>query len=102
MYPYTLRLSRRIYGVAAKEGRAIGVHSLCTQVIAPNRDPRMGRNGEGYSEDPYLCSKIAETMVMSIQDYDISANDKLIAFLCHYPGQSEPVSGFERIFQGVI
>lgn len=93
---WDMDLVRRIYGVAAKEGRAIGVHSLCTLVIEPNRDPRMGRNEEGYSEDPYLCSCIAESMVRSMQGYDISADDKLIAFLCHYPGQSEPISGFER------
>ena len=56
----------------------------------------MGRNEEGYSEDPYMCSRIAENIVRALQGYDISAPDKLIAFLCHYPGQSQPVSGFER------
>jgi len=89
-------LVKKIYTVAAKEGRSIGVHGLCTLVIEPNRDPRMGRNEEGYSEDPYMCSRIAENIVQAIQGYDISAPDKLIAFLCHYPGQSQPVSGLER------
>ena len=89
-------LVRQIYTVAAKEGKAIGVHGLCTLVIEPNRDPRMGRNEEGYSEDPYMCSQIAANIVQALQGYDISAPDKLVAFLCHYPGQSQPVSGFER------
>jgi beta-glucosidase len=89
-------LVRKIYTVAAREGRAIGVHGLCTLVIEPNRDPRMGRNQEGYSEDPYLCSQIAANIVQALQGFDISAPDKLVAFLCHYPGQSQPVSGFER------
>jgi beta-glucosidase len=89
-------LVKKIYSAAAKEGRSIGVHGLCTLVIEPNRDPRMGRNEEGYSEDPYLCSQIAACIVQSLQGYDISAPDKLISFLCHYPGQSQPVSGFER------
>ena len=48
-------LVTKIYTVAAKEGRSIGVHGLCTLVIEPNRDPRLGRNEEGYGEDPYLC-----------------------------------------------
>ena len=26
----------------------------------------------------------------------LSAPDKVVAGLCHYPGQSQPVSGFER------
>jgi beta-glucosidase len=89
-------LVRKIYTVAAREGKAIGVHGLCTLVIEPDRDPRMGRNQEGYSEDPYLCSQIAANIVQALQGFDISAPDKLVAFLCHYPGQSQPVSGFER------
>ena len=89
-------LVREIYTAAAQEGKSIGVHGLCTLVIEPNRDPRMGRNEEGYSEDPYMCSQIAAEIVQALQGYDISAPDKLVAFLCHYPGQSQPVSGFER------
>jgi beta-glucosidase len=89
-------LVKKIYTVAAKEGKAIGVHGLCTLVVEPNRDPRMGRNEEGFSEDTYLCSQIAASIVQALQGNDISAPDKLVAFLCHYPSQSQPVSGFER------
>ena len=66
------------------------------QVIEPIRDPRLGRNEEGYSEDPYLCAQIAEAIVYGIQGEDISADDKAIALLCHFPGQSEPLGGLER------
>lgn len=89
-------LVREIYTAAAQEGRSIGVHGLCTLVIEPDRDPRMGRNEEGFSEDTYMCSQIAAQIVQAMQGYDISAPDKLISVLCHYPGQSQPVSGFER------
>lgn len=89
-------LVRSIYTVAAKEGRSIGLHGLCTLVIEPNRDPRMGRNQEGFSEDPYMCSQIAASIVQALQGKDISAPDKLVSFLCHYPGQSQPVGGLER------
>ena len=89
-------LIQKIYAVAAKEGKAIGIHGLCTLVIEPNRDPRMGRNEEGYSEDPFMCSQIAGRIVQALQGFDISSSDKLVAFLCHYPGQSQPVSGIER------
>jgi len=92
---WNMELVRDIYATAAKEGRAIGVHGLCTLVIEPNRDPRMGRNEEGYSECPYLCSRIAESIVRGAQGYDVSAEDKVVTFLSHYPGQSEPVSGME-------
>lgn len=93
---WNMDLVSRIYGAIAKEGRATGTHMLCTLVIEPNRDPRLGRNEEGYSEDPYLCAQIAENIVSSMQGFDVSGKDKVIAALCHYPGQSEPVSGLER------
>jgi hypothetical protein len=81
--------------------RVIDMHAVRhvragTLVIEPNRDPRLGRNEEGYSEDPYLCSQIAGWIVRGVQGDDVSAADKAVAGLCHYPGQSQPVSGFER------
>ena len=60
---WNMDLVKDIYATAAREARAIGIHQLFTLVIEPNRDPRLGRNEEGYSEDPYLCSRIAEAIV---------------------------------------
>jgi len=93
---WNMDLVEDIYSTAAREARAIGIHQLFTLVVEPNRDPRLGRNEEGYSEDPYLCSRIAESIVKGVQGDDISAADKVVAGLCHYPGQSQPVSGLER------
>ncbi|RPI03126.1 MAG: beta-glucosidase [Calditrichaeota bacterium] len=93
---WNLDLIRRIYSATAREARAIGIHQLFTLVVEPIRDPRLGRNQEAYSEDPFLCARYAETIVNAIQGQDISAADKCVAGLCHYPGQSEPLSGLER------
>ncbi len=93
---WNLDLLRKVYETAAKEARAVGIHQLFTLVIEPTRDPRLGRNQEGYSEDPYLCAQIAKTIVRAVQGYDISRNDKVVAGLCHFPGQGQPVSGLER------
>lgn len=93
---WNMDLVKKIYGVAAREGRSIGVHGLCTLVIEPYRDPRMGRNEEGYSEDPYMCSQIAENIVEAMQGYDISGKENVISVFTCFPGQSEPVSGLER------
>lgn len=93
---WNIDLIREIYATAAREARAVGIHQLFTLVVEPNRDPRMGRNEEGYSEDPYLCARIAEAIVQGAQGYDVSAPDKVVAGLCHYPGQSQPASGLER------
>jgi beta-glucosidase len=93
---WNMQLIEKVYQAAAAEARAIGIHQLFTLVIEPNRDPRLGRNQEGYSEDPFLCSSIAETIVRAVQGYDVSGRDRVVAGLCHFPGQSAPVSGLER------
>jgi beta-glucosidase len=93
---WNLDLLRRVYSAAAREARAVGIHQLFTLVIEPNRDPRLGRNQEGYSEDPFLCARIAETIVRAMQGDDLSRPDAVVAGLCHYPGQSQPASGMER------
>ncbi len=93
---FNLDLISRIYAATAKEARSIGMHQIFTLVIEPVRDPRLGRNEEAYSEDPYQTARYAETIVRAVQSDDISRPDKCVAGLCHYPGQSEPVSGLER------
>jgi beta-glucosidase len=93
---WNMDLICQIYTLAAREARAIGVHQIFTLVIEPIRDPRLGRNEEAFSEDPHLCSRIAEAIVWGAQGMDLTAPDKVVSGLCHYPGQSQPVSGFER------
>lgn len=89
-------LVQRVYAAVAREGRALGYHALCTLVVEPIRDPRLGRNCEGYTEDPWLLSCLTEAIVRGVQGDDVSAADKAIAVLCHYPAQSEPSGGLER------
>ncbi len=93
---WDMDLIREIYTVTAREARAVGIHTLCTLVVEPNRDPRLGRNQEGYSEDPWLCARIAGSIVQGVQGSGISAPDRAVATLCHFPGQSQPVSGLEQ------
>jgi beta-glucosidase len=93
---FDLDLVKAIYAAAAAEARAVGIHLLSTLVMEVNRDPRMGRNEEAYTEDPYLYMRIGEIIVRGTQGSDISAPDKVIAVLTDFPTQSEPASGLER------
>lgn len=93
---FDMPLVKQIYAVAAKEARASGIHILSTLVLEADRDPRMGRNMEGYTEDPYLDSRIAENIVGGAQGNDIDAPDKVVALMTDFPTQSEPASGLER------
>jgi len=93
---FDLELVKAIYAAAAAEARAVGIHMLSTLVMEVNRDPRMGRNEEAYTEDPYLYMRLGEAIVRATQGYDISAQDKVVAVLTDFPTQSEPASGLER------
>lgn len=93
---FDMPLVKSVYAAAAQEARAVGIHVLSTLVLELDRDPRMGRNEEAYTEDPYLYSRIAENIVQGAQGTDISAPDKVIALMTDFPTQSEPVSGLER------
>ena len=89
-------LVSEVYAAAAEEARSIGIHQIFTLVVEPIRDPRLGRNEEAWSEDPFLCARYAGALVQAVQGGNVAAPDKCVAGLCHYPGQSQPASGLER------
>ena len=93
---FDVDLVKSIYTAAAAEARSVGIHMLSTLVMELDRDPRMGRNEEAYTEDPYLYSRMAEVIVQGAQGFDISAPDKVAAVLTDFPTQSEPAGGLER------
>jgi beta-glucosidase len=93
---FDMPLIEAVYAAAARESRAIGIHVLSTLVLELDRDPRMGRNEEGYTEDPYLGSRIAEAIVRGAQGPDINARDRVVALMTDFPTQSEPFGGLER------
>ncbi|TAM80948.1 MAG: beta-glucosidase [Acidobacteria bacterium] len=93
---FDMPLVKSIYAASAQESRAVGIHILSTLVLELDRDPRMGRNEEAYTEDPYLYSRIAENVVRGAQGSNIDAPDKTIALMTDFPTQSEPTSGLER------
>ena len=93
---FDMPLVNRIYAASAEEARSIGIHVLSTLVLEVNRDPRMGRNMEGYTEDPYLYAQIAKNIVRGAQGANVNAPDKVVALMTDFPTQSEPTSGMER------
>lgn len=93
---FDMDLVKSVYAAAAAEARAVGIHALSTLVMELDRDPRMGRNEEAYTEDPYLYARIGESIVRGAQGSNLAAPDKVIAVLTDFPTQSEPASGLER------
>src|SRR6185437_2815694 len=93
---FDMPLVKEIYAAAAQEARSTGIHILSTLVLESDRDPRLGRNMEAYTEDPYLYSRIATNIVEGAQGSNIDAPDKVVALMTDFPTQSEPTSGMER------
>lgn len=93
---FDMSLVRRIYGDAAREARWSGIQMLSTLVLETDRDPRMGRNMEGYTEDPYLDARIAESIVRGAQQGNVATGHTVAAMMTDFPTQSEPASGMER------
>ena len=67
-------LIRRAGDVTGKESRAFGNavgkggHCRLAPTVDLCRDPRWGRNEEGYGEDPYLTGKMASAYIAGMQD----------------------------------
>jgi beta-glucosidase len=93
---FDTQLVKQVYAAAAQEARSTGIQMLSTLVLETDRDPRMGRNMEGYTEDPYLDARIAEKIVRGAQGSSVSAGDAVAAMVTDFPTQSEPASGMER------
>jgi beta-glucosidase len=93
---FDLDLVRDVYAQAAAEARTVGIHMLSTLVMELDRDPRMGRNMEAYTEDPYLGMRIGEAMVHATQGAKLSDPDKVVAVLTDFPTQNPPAGGMER------
>ncbi len=67
-------LIRKAGDVTGKESRAFenavgkGGHCRLCPTVDLCRDPRWGRNEEGYGEDPYLTGKMASAYITGMQD----------------------------------
>lgn len=70
--------------MAAKEATADGINWNFSPMVDIARDPRWGRIAEGAGEDPYLGSKIAESMVKGYQGKDLAASHTMLACVKHF------------------
>jgi beta-glucosidase len=87
-------LLTRVFTVAAREMRAVGVQLALAPVVDVARDPRWGRIEETYGEDPYLVSQLGIAAVRGFQgDSDVLAPGKVFATLKHMTGHGQPESG---------
>ena len=85
---FTDSLSYKVGIQTAKEVRAAGSHWAFTPNIDVLRDPRWGRVGETFGEDPLLVSNMGVSMIKGLQE-----SNKVIACAKHFIAGSEPING---------
>lgn len=76
----------------AKEMRATGTHWTFTPNIDVLRDPRWGRTGETYGEDPFLVGNMGVAAIKGLQGETIS-KDNVIACAKHLIAGSQSING---------
>ncbi len=84
---------RRAASVAATEASADGLHWTFAPMLDIGRDPRWGRIVEGFGEDPYLVSVLAEAAVRGFQKEDLSDSTALVACAKHFAGYGAAEGG---------
>lgn len=77
----------------ALEMRASGMHWSFTPNIDVLRDPRWGRTGETFGEDPYLVGNMGIATIKGLQSDDFSESDNVIACVKHLIAGSQSING---------
>jgi beta-glucosidase len=86
-------LARRIAVCTAREMRATGFHWAFSPNVDVVRDPRWGRTGETFGEDPCLVAELGVAMVQGYQGDDFSGAHEVLACAKHLVAGGIPNNG---------
>jgi len=70
--------------ISAIEASADGLNLTYSPMVDISRDPRWGRNSEGFGEDTYLTSKMGAALVKAYQGDDPSQPGHIMATVKHF------------------
>ena len=83
----------KVSAQTATEMRATGAHWAFTPNIDVLRDPRWGRTGETFGEDPYLVGNMGVATIAGMQSDDFSGSENVIACVKHLVAGSQSLNG---------
>lgn len=86
-------LMQRAAREVAAELRSHGIHWVFTPNIDVARDPRWGRVGETFGEDPYLVGQMGAAAVRGYSDGGPNGERGVLSCLKHLIAGSEPANG---------
>ncbi|AFR28750.1 extracellular beta-glucosidase BglX [Arthrobacter sp. Rue61a] len=85
-------LELRVGEIVGRQERALGITHTLAPVLDVSRDPRMGRHGESYGEDPTLAAALGVSYTLGLQDQD-SAGRRTEAVAKHFVGSHHTEGG---------
>lgn len=85
---------KRMAELIRRQVMAIGVRRVLSPVVDIARDPRWGRMGETFGEDPVLCSEMAVAYVDGMQGRELS--EGVLACAKHFLGYSMCEGGLNQ------
>lgn len=86
-------LAERIAACTATEMRATGFHWSFSPTLDVVRDPRWGRTGETFGEDPYLVAELGAAMVRGYQGEALARPTSVLACAKHLVAGGIPDNG---------
>ncbi len=90
---FTDEFAYKVARETAIEMRSTGSHWAFTPNIDIARDPRWGRVGETFGEDPTLVSNFGAQTIRGFQSDNYTGTDRVIACAKHLIAGSEPING---------
>ena len=81
-------LANKMGTVVRKQLKAFGMHAVHSPLFDLGREPRWGRIGETYGEDPYLVARMGVAYVKGIQ-----GNNEVMATAKHFVGYGNTEGG---------
>jgi beta-glucosidase len=89
---WDVELEHAIGEVVGRQERAVGVTHTLAPVLDVSRDPRMGRHGESYSEDPTLAAALGVAATRGLQRADADGR-RTEAVAKHFIGSHHTTGG---------
>lgn len=89
---FDTEMAYKIARQTAKEMRSMNMHWTFNPNVEVARDPRWGRVGETFGEDPYLVTQMGIQTVKGYQG-DLNSENDVLACIKHFVAGSEPING---------
>lgn len=89
---WDVELEQEIGHIVGRQERAVGITHTLAPVLDVSRDPRMGRQGETYGEDPTLAAALGVAFTRGLQSQDESGR-RTEAVAKHFIGSHHTEGG---------